>query len=153
MPGYKPSYNDQKFLPQDIPANQGYTAAARHFSESRMAAPDLLMIESDHDMRNSADLLVLNKVAKSVFAVPGIANVQSITRPEGTQIAHTTIPYMMSGQNAGQLLGMPFQKERMDDMQNQADEMSTTTIEIMQRMYGLIQAAGRHDPPHGGEHA
>ena len=138
LPGYKPSYNDQKFLPQDIPANQGYTAAARHFSESRMVAPDLLMIESDHDMRNSADLLVLNKVAKSVFAVPGIANVQSISRPEGTQIAHTTIPYMMSGQNAGQLLGMPFQKERMDDMQNQAAEL-TTTIEIMQRMYGLIQ--------------
>jgi RND superfamily putative drug exporter len=138
LPGYKPSYNDQRFLPQDIPANMGYTAAARHFPESRMTAPDLLMIESDHDMRNSTDLLILNKLAKAVFAVPGIANVQSITRPEGTQIAHTTIPFLMGTQNAGQLLALPFQKDRMEDMLKQADEM-TTTIGIMQRMYSLMQ--------------
>lgn len=138
LPGYKPSYNDQKYLPQDIPANMGYAAAARHFPESALTAPDLLMIESDHDMRNSADLLVLNKLAKAIFAVPGIANVQSITRPEGTQIAHTTIPFMMSSQNAGQLLAMPFQKERMEDMLRQAEEMETT-IGILQRMYSLMQ--------------
>jgi putative drug exporter of the RND superfamily len=138
LPGYKPTYNDQKSLPQDIPANLGWTAAARHFPESKMTAPDLLMIESDHDMRNSTDLLILNKLAKAVFAVPGIANVQSITRPQGTQLAHTTIPFMMSAQNAGQLLAMPFQKDRMEDMLKQADEM-TTTIGIMQRMYGLMQ--------------
>jgi RND superfamily putative drug exporter len=96
------------------------------------------MIESDHDMRNSADLLVLNKLAKAIFAVPGIASVQSITRPQGTQIAHTTIPFMISSQNAGQLLGLPFQKDRMEDMLKQADEL-TTTIGIMQRMYGLMQ--------------
>ncbi|OBA93025.1 hypothetical protein A5662_20375 [Mycobacteriaceae bacterium 1482268.1] len=138
LPGYNPSYNDQKTLPQDIPANEGYTAAARHFSESRMTAPDVLMVESDHDMRNSADVLVLNKLAKAIFAVPGIASVQSITRPEGTQLLHTTIPYMISAQNSGQLLGLPFQKDRMEDMLKQADEMSTT-IAIMQRMYGLMQ--------------
>jgi RND superfamily putative drug exporter len=138
LPGYKPSYNDQKSLPKDIPANMGYAAAARHFPESKMTAPDLLMIESDHDMRTSADLLVLNKLAKAIFAVPGVATVQSITRPEGTQIAHTSIPFLMSAQNAGQLLGMPFQKDRMEDMLKQADEM-TTTIAIMQHMYGLIK--------------
>ena len=84
LPGYNPSYSDQKYLPQDIPANQGYAAAARHFPESRMASPELLMVQSDHDMRNSADLLVLNRLAKAVFAVPGVANVQSITRPDPT---------------------------------------------------------------------
>ena len=138
LPGYKPTYNDQKSLPQDIPANQGWTAAARHFPASKMTAPDVLMIESGHDMRNSTDLLVLNKLAKAVFAVPGIANVQSITRPQGTQIAHTTIPFMMSAQNASLLLGLPFQKERMEDILKQADEIATS-IGIMQRMYGLMQ--------------
>jgi RND superfamily putative drug exporter len=138
LPGYKPSYNDQKYLPQDIPANMGYAAAARHFPASLMAAPDVLMIESDHDMRNPADVLILNKLAKAVFAVPGVANVQSITRPQGTQLPHTTIPYMISGGNAGQLLGLPFQKARMDDMLKQADDL-TTTIGIMQRMYALMQ--------------
>jgi RND superfamily putative drug exporter len=138
LPGYNPSYSDQKFIPQDIPANQGFTAAERHFPPSKMTTPDLLLIEADHDMRNPADLLVLNKLAKAVFAVPGIANVQSITRPEGTQIEHSSIPFMLSMSNASQRLTLPFQKERMEDMVTQADEMSKT-IALMQRMYDLMQ--------------
>ena len=45
---------------------------------------------------------------------------------------------MLSMQNASQILYLPFQKDRMDDMLKQADEM-TTTINLMQRMYGLMQ--------------
>lgn len=138
LPGYNPSYSDQKFIPQDIPANQGFAAAARHFPESRMTTPDLLVIEADHDMRNPADLLVLNKLAKAVFAVPGIAEVQSITRPEGTPLEHTSIPFMLSMSNASQKLSLPFQRARMDDMLKQADEMSKT-IALMQRMHDLMQ--------------
>ena len=138
LPGYNPSYSDQKYIPQDIPANQGFAAASRHFPESRMTTPDLLVVEADHDMRNPADLLVLNKLAKAVFAVPGIANVQSITRPEGTQIEHASIPFMLSMSNASQRLSLPFQRERMDDLLKQADEM-TTTISLMQGMYDLMQ--------------
>ena len=137
LPGYKPSFNDQKFLPQEIPANQGYAAAARHFPESRMASPDLLMIESDHDMRNSADLLVLNKLAKAVFAVPGVANVQSISRPEGTQIQHSSIPFMLSMSNASNKLTLPFQKERMEGLLDQAKELDTM-VSLMQRMQSLM---------------
>ncbi|MBU8808395.1 MMPL/RND family transporter [Mycolicibacterium goodii] len=138
LPGYNPSYSDQKYIPQDIPANQGYAAAARHFPESKMTTPDILLIESDHDMRNSADLLVLNKLAKAVFAVPGVANIQSVTRPEGKPIEHTSIPFMLSMSNASQRLSLPFQQQRMEDMLKQADEMSKT-IALMQRMYALMQ--------------
>lgn len=137
LPGYNPSYNDQEFIPSDIPAKQGYEAAARHFPESRLAAPDVLMIEADHDMRNSADLLILNKLAKAVFGVPGVEDVQSITRPEGTQIPHTTIPFLLTRVQANQSLMIPFQKDRMADMLEQANEMAKT-IGIMQRMYALM---------------
>ena len=137
LPGYNPSYNDQKYLPQDIPANEGFVAASRHFPASSMSTPDLLMIESDHDMRNSADLLVLNRLAKAVFAVPGVANVQSVTRPEGTQIRHSSIPFMLSISNASNKLALPFQKQRMEDLVEQADQL-TTMIGVMQRMYKLM---------------
>src|SRR5262249_8130404 len=30
LPGYKPSYNDQAYLPKFIPANEGFAAADRH---------------------------------------------------------------------------------------------------------------------------
>jgi RND superfamily putative drug exporter len=138
LPGYHPSYNDQKFIPQDIPANQGYSAAARHFPESKLTVPDLLVIQTNHDMRNPSDMLILNKLAKAVFAVPGIATVQSVTRPEGTQIDRTTIPFMISVGSAGQLLNLPFQRLRMEDMLVQANQMGVT-ISIMQRMYELMQ--------------
>jgi putative drug exporter of the RND superfamily len=137
LPGYKTSYNDRLYIPSNIPANLGYAAADRHFSQARMM-PEILMIESDHDMRNPADFLVLNKVAKGIFRVKGISRVQAITRPEGTPIEHTSIPFLLSMQNAGQIEMMKYQKDRMNDTLKQAHEMSNT-IAIMQRMYNVMQ--------------
>lgn len=136
LPGYKTSYNDRLFIPDDLPANQGYIAAERHFSQARLM-PDILLIESDRDMRNPADLLVLNRLAKAIFKVPGISRVQGITRPEGTPIGHTSIPFLLSLQNASQVQTMKFQEERMDDLLRQADDMATM-INIMQDQYALM---------------
>jgi putative drug exporter of the RND superfamily len=100
--------------------------------------PDLMIIEADHDMRNPTDFVVLHKLAKSVFAVPGIATVQSITRPEGTPIEKTSIPFQISLQSAGMIQILPFGKARMNDMLKQADSM-TKMINQMQRTYGLMK--------------
>ena len=137
LPGYKPSFNDLQYLPKGIPANQGYEAAQRHFPQSAMMAPEILLVEADHDLRNPADFLVLNKLAKGILAVPGVSRVQAVTRPEGTPIAHTSIPFMLSMQNAAQQQNMAFQKNRMNDLLTQADDLAKT-INIMQRLYGLI---------------
>ena len=58
--------------------------------------PELLLIETDHDVRNSADMLVIDRIAKGVFRTNGIARVQTITRPLGTPIEHTSIPFLIS---------------------------------------------------------
>ena len=149
LPGYKPSYNDQQFIPKGISANLGYEAAARHFPPSVMTVPEILLVETDHDLRNPADFLVLDKLAKAVLAVPGISKVQSVTRPEGTPIAHTTLPYLLSMQQAGQQQFMHFQNARTDDLLKQADSL-TEALNIMQRMYGLMQqlVATTHDMAH-----
>uniref|UniRef100_UPI003F778784 Siderophore exporter MmpL5 n=2 Tax=cellular organisms TaxID=131567 RepID=UPI003F778784 len=91
LPGYRTNYNDRNYLPADLPANEGYAAAERHFSQARMN-PEVLMVESDHDMRNSADFLVINKIAKAIFAVEGISRVQAITRPDGKPIESFYLP-------------------------------------------------------------
>jgi RND superfamily putative drug exporter len=137
LPGYKPSYNDRRYIPKDIPAYLGYEAAQRHFPKSAMSMPEILLIEADHDLRNAADFLVLNKLAKGVLAVPEISRVQAITRPEGTPLMHTSIPFRLSMSNASQLQNLTFQKDRMNDLLKQADELAKA-ISIMQRMYGLI---------------
>jgi putative drug exporter of the RND superfamily len=137
LPGYKTSYNDRLYLPKDIPANLGYAAADRHFSQARMM-PEILLLESDHDLRNSADFLVLNKVAKAVLRIKGISRVQGITRPEGTPIEHTSIPFLLSMQNAGMLQDIKYMKNRVNDMGQQIDEM-TKMLSLMQNQYRLMQ--------------
>ena len=137
LPGYKTSYNARLYIPNDVPSNVGFAAADRHFTQARMM-PEVLMIESDHDMRNPADFLVLNKLAKRVFKIPGISRVQGITRPEGTPIEHTSIPFLISMQNATQLQNMTYMKARVNDFLKQADDMARTTV-IMERMYALSE--------------
>jgi RND superfamily putative drug exporter len=138
LPGYNPSYDDQKFIPEDIPASVGNAAAARHFPESRMMMPEILLVEADHDLRNPTDMLVLNQLAKGILAVPGISTVQGVTRPEGTPLAHTSIPYIMSMSQSSQLTNMAFQKDRMNDMLKQAEALSKM-IALMQHMLGLMK--------------
>ncbi|WP_373692392.1 RND family transporter [[Mycobacterium] kokjensenii] len=141
LPGYTPAYDDRKYIPTDIPANEGFAAADRHFSQSRML-PEVLLIKADHDMRNPADFLIIDKLAKAVFKVVGISRVQAITRPQGTPLEHTSIPFQISMQNAGQMQTMQFQKKRMDDMLTQAEAMGET-IATMRQMHGFMsQLAG-----------
>jgi RND superfamily putative drug exporter len=137
LPGYRNSYNDRNYLPKSVPANVGYAAADRHFSPARMN-PELLMIESDHDLRNSADFLVINKIAKAVTAVPGIAEVQTITRPEGKPIEHTTIPFQLGQQSTPQIMNQKYNQDMMANMLKQADEMQTT-IDTLTQMSALTQ--------------
>ena len=137
LPGYRTNYNDRNYLPADLPANEGYAAADRHFSPARMN-PELMLIESDHDLRNSADFLVIDKIAKSVFRVPGVSRVQAITRPEGKPIEHTSIPFQISMQGTTQTMNRKYLQDRMSDMLVQADEMQNT-INTMEKMSALTQ--------------
>ncbi|MBP2454273.1 MMPL/RND family transporter [Mycolicibacterium lutetiense] len=135
LPGYKTSYNDRLYLPGDIASNQGYAAAERHFSPARLN-PEMLMIESDRDLRNPADFLVIEKIAKAVFQVEGIGRVQTITRPDGTPIKNTTIPYMISQQSTLQRLNEKYNTDRTADMTNQVADMQNT-IESMDKMTAI----------------
>jgi RND superfamily putative drug exporter len=137
LPSFKPDYNDRNFMPADIPANLGYAAADRHFSNARMN-PEMLLVESDHDVRNSSDMLVIDRIAKGVFHIPGIARVQTITRPLGTPIEHTSIPFQISMNGTNQKMNESYMQDRMADMLKQADEMQST-IDTMTRMSNITK--------------
>ncbi|BDN83892.1 membrane protein [Mycobacterium pseudoshottsii] len=137
LPGYKTSYDTRPYMPSSAAANVGYAAAERHFSRSRLE-PELLMIETDHDLRNPADMLILDRVAKAVFHVPGIAQVQSITRPLGTPLDHSSLAFQMSAQSANQIENLTYQRDRANDLLKQAGELSTT-IDLLNKQYALQQ--------------
>ena len=135
LPGYQTSYNDRNYLPTDLPAQEGYAAADRHFSQARMN-PELLLVESDHDLRNSADFLVIDKIAKAIFRTEGVGRVQAITRPQGTPIEHTSIPFQISMQGTTQKMNEKYQQDMMANMLKQADDMQTT-IASMEKMNSI----------------
>jgi len=136
LPGYRTDYNARHYLPADIPAAEGFAAAERHFPASRLS-PELLMLESDRDLRNSADFLVIDRVAKAMFRQPGIGRVQTITRPLGTPVEHSSIPFLLGMQGTVQSLNMSYLQDRMKDMLRMGDDMQAS-IDSMQKMYDLM---------------
>ncbi len=137
LPGYKTSYDARPYQPDWAPAKVGYAAAERHFSTARLN-PEVLMVESDKDLRTPANMIVLERVAKAVFRTPGVAMVQSITRPLGTPLDHTSLGFAMSAQSSAQLQALPFQQERAADLARQLAEINTG-IDLLKRQYAAQQ--------------
>ncbi|CAM3801672.1 MMPL family transporter [Mycobacterium frederiksbergense] len=135
LPGYHTIYNDRIYLPSDVPANVGYAASDRHFSDAKMN-PDLVMVEADHDMRNPADFLVIEKIAKALVRVHGIASVTTITRPDGKPIKHASLAYTVSQSGNGQVMNNDFQQTVLENTLKQADDLqaSIDSMETMQRV-------------------
>ncbi|MCB0942082.1 MAG: MMPL family transporter [Mycobacterium sp.] len=136
MIGYKTSYDDRRYIPADVPANVGYTAAEKHFSTARLN-PDIMTIQSDHDMRNPTDMIVLDRIAKALFRIEGIAMVQSITRPLGSPIAHSSIPYQVSMSSVPITQNLQFLSERVGDISKMSDDMGGM-ISSMTQMQALM---------------
>jgi RND superfamily putative drug exporter len=135
LPAYTTNYNDRYYIPGYTPANVGYQASDRHFPQARME-PELLMVEADHDLRNSADMIVLDKVAKNVFHIPGIARVQDITRPLGTPIDHSTVPFQISLQTANEVENLQYLHDAISNLTKVSDQLQVT-INITEQLADL----------------
>jgi RND superfamily putative drug exporter len=135
LPSYTTSYDDKRYLPANVEANIGYAAAARHFPQARLN-PEVLMLVADHDLRNPTDMLIINRVAKDIFHLPGIARVQTITRPLGTPIDGTSIPYIVGQQGVNQKLGQSYSQARTTDLLTQASDINHQ-IDILRQQLAL----------------
>ena len=135
LPGYQPSYNDASTYRRSA-CERGICAAERHFPVARMN-PEMLLVETDKDLRNSADFLVIDRITRAVTRVPGIGRVQSITRPEGKPLKFSTIPAQLSMSGTFEKMNRSYMQRNMDDMLTQANEMQTT-IDTMTKMSALM---------------
>ncbi|MBO0884352.1 MAG: MMPL family transporter, partial [Mycobacterium sp.] len=135
--GFTPRYNDLYYLPQSAASVKAYNAADQHFTQARLN-PDLLMIESDHDLRNPRDMLVLDKIAGAIFRVPGIERVQSITRPLGPPIQDGSIPFQLSVQSAPIRSNLNYLKDRIGDIKKITGYLDTLIV-LLERQYKVTQ--------------
>ncbi|MGH3966836.1 MAG: MMPL family transporter, partial [Mycobacterium sp.] len=137
VPTYRQNYDDRQYQPHNAPANQGFAAADRHFPKSKLFS-EMLMIESDHDMRNSADFISLDRVAKALVRLPGVAMVQSITRPLGRPLEHATLPYLFTTQGSGSGQQLPFNKQQNANT-DQLAQITTLTVAVLRKEIGFFQ--------------
>jgi putative drug exporter of the RND superfamily len=137
VPTYRVSYDDRTFQPADAAANQGFAASDRHFPQSKLFT-EMMMVSSDHDMRNSADFISLDRVAKALMRLPGIAMVQSITRPLGRPLEHATIPYLFTTQGSGNGQQLPFNQQLNADTDKQA-QLQADTVAVLDKTIGITQ--------------
>jgi RND superfamily putative drug exporter len=140
VPSYKPAYNDRLYLPPDIPANVGYAVADRHFPQARMN-PEMLLVETDHDVRNPADMLVIERIARSIAHTQGVGRVQAITRPRGVPIEHTTIPFLVGAQGTSQQMNQDYMDNVQANTLKQASDMQTTIDALQKMQYITVQMA------------
>ncbi|WP_083452781.1 RND family transporter [Mycolicibacterium goodii] len=137
VPTYQVNYDDRAYQPADAPANLGFEAADRHFNQSKLFS-EMLMIESDHDMRNSADFISLDRVAKSLIRLPGVAMVQSITRPLGRPLEHATIPYLFTTQGSVSGQQLPFSEKQNENTDRQA-EIQARSVAVLQQVITITR--------------
>src|SRR3984957_1134112 len=137
VPTYRVNYDDREYQPANSPSNQGFAAADRHFTKSKLFS-EMLMIETDHDMRNSADFISLDRVARSLIRLPGIAMVQSITRPMGRALERAKIPYLFTTQGSGNGQQLPFNRQQNANTDQQA-QIQTHSVAVLRKEIVFFQ--------------
>jgi putative drug exporter of the RND superfamily len=137
VPTYRQNYDDRQYQPADAPANLGFAAADRHFPKSKLFS-EMLMVETDHDMRNSADFISLDRVAKNLIRLPGVAMVQSITRPMGRALERAKIPYLFTTQGSGNGQQLPFNVQQNTNTAEQA-QIQTHSVAVLRKEIDFFQ--------------
>jgi RND superfamily putative drug exporter len=137
VPTYRVNYDDRQYQPKDSPSNLGFQAADRHFTKSKLFS-EMLMIETDHDMRNSADFISLDRAARALVRLPGVAMVQSITRPMGRALEHATIPYLTTTQGSGSGQQLPFNIQQNANTNQQA-QINADTVRVLRKEIDFFQ--------------
>src|SRR5262249_21839745 len=135
---------DRDFAPASVESSKGYAAADRHFPKSQLST-DVLYVQSDHDMRNTTDMISLDRIAKNIFHVPGIALIQSVTRPNGRPLEHASLPYATGsvGTKIGENIGLL--RDRIADIDTIAAKTGTV-IEATRRLEDITRelSVGTH---------
>jgi putative drug exporter of the RND superfamily len=137
VPSYRQNYDDRQYQPRGAPANLGFQAADRHFPKSKLFS-EMLMVETDHDMRNSADFISLDRVARALIRLNGVAMVQGMTRPLGRALEHASIPYLFTTQGSGNGAQLPFNREQNANTDQQAN-IQAHSVEVLRKEIVFFQ--------------
>jgi putative drug exporter of the RND superfamily len=85
-------FNEPAATPSSTDSSRGYVSADRHFAANSLL-PDVVTIQADHDLRNPAGLIAIERITRHIMAVPAVRAVQSASRPDGKVPDQATLSY------------------------------------------------------------
>ncbi|OCB23900.1 hypothetical protein A5674_23560 [Mycobacterium malmoense] len=92
LAGMRVGFNEPAATPSSTDSNRGYGSADRHFAANALL-PDVVAIQADHDLRNPAGLIAIERITRHIMAIPGVRAVQSASRPDGKVPEQATLSY------------------------------------------------------------
>ena len=70
LAGMRTGWNEPAATPAGAESNRGYAAMDRHFPANRRL-PDVVTVQADHDLRNPAGLIAVERITRQVMASRG----------------------------------------------------------------------------------
>jgi RND superfamily putative drug exporter len=108
---YHESFDLIQELPGSADAKTGYATLARHYPPG-IVSPVFVLISSDHGLLGDADVRALDTVTSRLRALPGVAQVRSLSLPAGQPLTQQTLPALLGGR--GGSLGSELDPNKVD---------------------------------------
>ncbi|OBA72078.1 hypothetical protein A5641_09100 [Mycobacterium sp. 1554424.7] len=90
--GMRVGWNEPAATPSAAESSRGYVASDRHFASNSLLS-DVVTIQTDHDLRNPAGLIAVERITRQIMSIPGVRTVQSASRPDGKVPDQATLTY------------------------------------------------------------
>lgn len=90
--GLRTGWGEASTVPSGTESSRGYTETDRHFPTNQLF-PAVLTIQSDHDLRDPAGLIAIERISRQIMAIPGVRSVQSATRPAAKILDEATLAH------------------------------------------------------------
>jgi RND superfamily putative drug exporter len=128
----------------------------RHFPPNRLL-PEIVSIETDHDLRNPAGVIAVERVARKIMEIPGIRMVQSASRPAGSlpeQAALTDQAGTVADQLDDGVAQLSKRLGAVNQLSATLDQFSSAITQLQNGLGGSVRGLGQLgsgiDAMHGG---
>jgi RND superfamily putative drug exporter len=137
-------------------ANRGYQAMDRHFPANRLL-PEIISVETDHDLRNPAGVIAIERMSRKIMEITGIRMVQSASRPAGSlpqQAALTDQAGTIADQLDGGMAQLSARLGVVRQLSGTVDQFSAAITQLQKGLGGSVNGLGQLgsgiDTMHGG---
>jgi putative drug exporter of the RND superfamily len=136
--GMRTGWNEPAATPAGTESNLGYAAMDRHFPANRLL-PDIVTVQADHDLRNPAGLIAVERITRQIMAIPGVRMVQSASRPSGAVPEQATLSYqagVLGQQFSGDVDALVQRLRRVGDLDATLSQMTAAVDQLGRGMQG-----------------